>query len=275
VLADEVPDAWDRAPLRAVGQFPPPPAEAMGRFDEHPRLGWRLWSASAGTFLVSARGDRITCVPNAQAPVATWHRFLLSQVIPLAAVLQGLELLHASAVTLAGGVFAFAARSGVGKTSLALRLFLRGAGWMADDVVALDVSGPDICSHPGPGITCIRRGEAGSLRPDEWARLGPRVASSAEEVLQLIPRAAGPLPLRSVYFLERIGDTELRREPLDDPEVLLGSFFWPALPTPERLASALLTAGRLSAAVPLFRLGVPKRLDAAGLAEALEEQIWA
>jgi ABC-type multidrug transport system ATPase subunit len=52
---------------------------------------------------------------------------VLAQVLPLAAVLRGIDVLHASAVALAAGPIAFLGGSGAGKTTLASRIVARGA----------------------------------------------------------------------------------------------------------------------------------------------------
>jgi hypothetical protein len=77
-----------------------------------------------------------------------------------------------------------------------------------------------------------------------------------------------------VFFLEQYDGEELVLEPLSDPQLLLGSLFWSALPTPHRLVSALDTTARLSGVTTLLRARVPRVLGAAGLAEALERHVW-
>ena len=65
-------------------------------------------------------------MPDGTGP-GEWQRFLIAQVLPFAAALHGLEVLHASAVTVAGRALALLGPSGAGKTSLALALCRTGA----------------------------------------------------------------------------------------------------------------------------------------------------
>ena len=82
---------------------------------------------------------------------------MLAQVLPLAAVLRGTHVLHASAVALAGRAVAFMGRSGVGKTTLAGRIVAHGARLMTDDVLAVD----DFQARSGP--TAAARWRASTL----------------------------------------------------------------------------------------------------------------
>jgi hypothetical protein len=271
-VAAAVPNGWDDAGVRRVAQLPAPPAEPVACVEEHPDLGWRLWAVDQGMFVVSPEGAQVVCVPGMVPPDAR-HRFLLAQVLPFVAVLQGLELLHASAIAVDGRAFGIAGASGAGKTSVALRLFLGGAAWMADDVVALEAADHGTLAHPGPAQVCIRANEARGLRSAERARLGRQIASYPDKVLHVVRRHPGPLPLEAVFFLERGDGDEFVLEPITDPHALLGSLFWSAIPTSPRLLSALDTTARLSQATTLLRARVPPALGAAGLAQALARYI--
>jgi hypothetical protein len=70
--------------------------------------------------------------------------------LPLALQALGTEVLHASAVLTPGGVVAFCAVSGVGKSTIAFALSRRGYTHWADDSVAMDASGPRIRAIPIP-----------------------------------------------------------------------------------------------------------------------------
>ena len=266
--AGAVPVEWDDGRASRRGQLPAPPAEPLAIADEHPELGWRLSAGEPGSFLVPADGTHVVCVPGEAAP-EDWQRFLIAHALPLAAVLQGLELLHASAVALDGGAVAFVGPSGVGKSSVAVQLLLRGASWVTDDVVALETTDAGVVAHPGSALI--------ALRPDEAERvsteLGAPIGANPREVLYAVEPCAGPLDLRAVFFLERSDGGQVAFEPLDGPRLVLGSVFSRLVATPDRLERALDVAARLSAAVPMSRLRVPPGLDAPQLAEVVERAV--
>ena len=71
-----------------------------------------------------------------------WQRLMFAQALPLAATLQGLALLHASAAEIDGRAFGFIASSGAGKSSLVVHLVATGdTRLLTDDVLALESSG--------------------------------------------------------------------------------------------------------------------------------------
>ena len=73
---------------------------------------------------MSLDGREAACEADA-VTVERTERFLFAQVLPLAAVLQGLDVMHASAVAWDGGVVAF-----VGRREPARRRWRPGS-WLA------------------------------------------------------------------------------------------------------------------------------------------------
>ena len=69
--------------------------------DGHLEHGYRVHADGFGSFLISRDGRRVLLAPE---PVEAWRwqRLLTAQVLPIASLLQGLELFHASAVELDG-----------------------------------------------------------------------------------------------------------------------------------------------------------------------------
>jgi ABC-2 type transport system ATP-binding protein len=106
------------------------------RFGQHP-------------FHLSEDLGLLTCSAPSQMD-AEWEHALLDWVIYSAAVLAGMQCIHASAIESRGAVFAFAAPSGGGKTTLAAELVRRGATFFCDDVLALAHDGDNVVAHPGP-----------------------------------------------------------------------------------------------------------------------------
>jgi hypothetical protein len=246
--------AWERPAERLFqpeyeGRFP----VTIDRSDTH----YRLWYEGFGRYLVSADGTEVACERNGVTPERQ-ERLLLAQALPLAAALQGFELLHASAVAVGGGAAGFTGPSGAGKTTMASRLVQRGARLVSDDVVALERRPGELLAHPGPPMIVVRF---------EDDRPGPDVART-DKAHVAMGTVEEPLPLRRLYYLER-GRT-LQIEPLEEDGVrrVLSGMFAPYLATPGRLERHLETAHLMSRHVDLFRLQMPHTDD---LGAALDE----
>ena len=130
--------------------------------EEHPKLGYRIWGPRYGACLLDSAGDRLLGSPGSGG-ISAWQRLLIAQALPFAAVLHGLEVLHASAVARNGEAVAFLGRSGSGKTSLALSLCRRGAEFLTDDVLALERVDGELIGHPGAPVAAIETAEADRL----------------------------------------------------------------------------------------------------------------
>lgn len=235
--------------------------------DIHPEAGFRLFARDVGVAVVAPRGERV--VSASAGPVGrVWRRFLVGRMLPLAAVLQGLEIFHASAVVLGDRVFGFVGPSGVGKTSLAARLVLGGAEFYTDDVLALDAGGDRVRAHPGAASMAVRAAEYEHLSEDDRRRLGTLADRDGKSFLILEPRS-DPLPVGGLYYLHRSsGDSgvSIERQVSPPSPMLLGSSFLPSVATPERLAVQLAVCARLAGEVPINRVTIPPTVDAAELA---------
>ena len=93
--------------------------------EEHPVLGYRLTTADFGSYLLSRDGTLVRCAPPDEEQWR-WQRFFIGQVLPLASLLRGFEVFHASAVHVNGRVIAFVAASGAGKSSVGTATRPRG-----------------------------------------------------------------------------------------------------------------------------------------------------
>ncbi len=204
-----------------------------------------------GTYRVDPDGRGATCgLPDSDID---WQRMLAGQVLPLAALLQGIEVLHASAVAIEGTALAITGPSGAGKSTLLHALLARGAGFLADDVAALEIVGDEVRVHPGTAVVNLRE-STGERRVDV--------------------HAAAAAPLRRLLFLEpvaagaRIAVTKLAPE---DPRPLLAASFNRSLLGPQRFALQLDVCSRVAATAQLVRITVPRGappgavLDAASL----------
>ena len=230
---------------------------------------FHLYARHFGRALISPSGDHVLCAPPAVA-AWRWQRFLVGRVLPWAALLRGREVLHASAVRIGDAAVAVVAETGFGKTSLAARLVLRGAGFITDDVLALSYRADEILAHPGAAILALRPAERAALEPAERRRLG-RVLGRSGKTYVAVEREHSPVPLRGLYFLEpQRGARRAAFQPGIDPRRLLGSTFIASVDSGRRLVGLLDLCARLEATVPIWRVPVDYERGAAPLAEAIE-----
>lgn len=236
--------------------------------------GFRLWAEGFGSAWVRGDGGEARCTP-VDAPAWHWQRFLTGQVLPFAAVLQGLEVFHASAVVHGGGAVAVVAASGGGKTSLALELVLRGLPLLNDDVLVVEPGAP-IVAHPGPGLANVRRDGSGLAERLEEAGLARPLGETADEARMAIRRQAEPVPLAGLVYLERTArgaGATIERLAAVDPRLLLASTFNLALRDPGRLARQLDVCGAIAESCAIYRVSCPPSVDARALATLLHEEV--
>jgi hypothetical protein len=242
---------------------------AARTIDRHPRAGYRLYARHFGLAHISAEGARIVCAPPDVAPWR-WQRFLVGRVLPWASLLRGHEVFHASAVRLGDGAVAVIGPSGAGKTSIAVQLVLRGAGFITDDVLALERTGADVLAHPGASIASVRPAERDAIPRTSWRALGT-VLGHHEKTYVELPREAEPWPLRAIYYLvprEGCAAGEIAPTP-PDPRQLLGSTFVLSVQTPQRLRNQLEVCADLAHTARTYTATVDPRAGAATLAEAI------
>ena len=239
--------------------------------DEHPVLGYRLHAPEHGRYILSRDGGHVRCAPNRGA-AWRWQVFLIGQPLPAAAVLQGLEILHASAVILAGRAVALTGRPTAGKSSLAINLLRRGVPFLTDDIVALEPAGRHVLAHPGPGLASVRHAEAELIGPQELGLLGPVVGRDEHAVRLRVVPAPAPLPLGIVYAIDRDGKAaETAFEPTADARLLLGNPFSSYIRSRERLTRQLDIYADVTRTTAMFTIRVPPTVDAATLAGLVHE----
>jgi hypothetical protein len=220
-------------------------AEAPGATVEAMPGGFLARADGVGSAWIAEGGGEVVWGPES----AHAQRFLGGQVLPFAAVLQGLEVFHASAVVVGGRALGIVAGSGVGKTTAALELVRRGLPFLDDDVLALD---GDLMAHPGPALANVGEERVAVARHDQPVRLG------------------------TLCFLERgAGSLEVERLHPVDPKLLLAATFNLALRTPERLARQLEICGRIAESALVLRARCPTGVGAAELAERLHDAVRA
>jgi len=263
-------DGWD-----VLSELRRPDGEPELSVHAHPRRGFLLRAPGIGDYLVAADGGEIAYLPAAK-PLSSWRRLLTAEALPLAAVLQGLEVLRASAVTLPCGVIAITGGSAVGKTSVAVRLVLRGATFHADDAVAVEPRSGDVLAHPGAAAVNVRHSEARRLGRERLTQLGRVVERDRWSVRVAVDGERAPRSLRALYILERGADVpRVICRPIcpADPRLLLAAMLNRCVRTPRRLARHIDVAARLARDVRLVRVLVPRSATAGAVADVIESDV--
>jgi HPr Serine kinase C-terminal domain len=243
------------------------------QIEADPREGFRIWGPEYGTCILSADGQRLRGAYGSGGPDA-WQRLLIAQALPFAAVLQGLEVLHASAVVVQRQAVALTGHSGSGKTSLALELCRRGAGLLADDVVALERLGDRLVVHPGTPVAGVDLAEADRLLRAGGGEGSDVLAVNARERIARVWLSPDPAPLQKLLFIDRRpgGPASPSFEAAADARALLASTFNLLLTGPQRL-ERLLDACALIAGSEVERIVCGTEVGVEELGAAVEQRI--
>jgi hypothetical protein len=235
--------------------------------------GYLIEGPAYGRHILAADGRRVVSMPGGR-PAEVWQRLLIAQVLPFAALIRGLEVLHASAVVSERGALVFSGPSRAGKTTLALELCRRGASFLTDDVLALQSAEGRLLGHPGAPLAGMAHAEARRLESIGASIGAPVLAINARERLLRVRAAPAPAEVAALFFLERQGGEPgtTRFEPVNDPRLLLSSTFNTVLRTPVRLRSLLeLCAQVATLRVERIRIGAGTHVEQ--VAEAIERRI--
>lgn len=177
---------------------------------------------------------------------------------------RGLTLLHASAVAIDGGAYAFAADSGVGKSTLAAALYARGHELITDDLCAIEngavMPAMSLLKVAERSLTALPR--PGMLIDIETEGEG-RLRFGVERL------ATAPMPLRTVYLIEDAGEIAARS--LYGSDVVLALVrhsYWQDLVASGVRAMLLRQAGALAKSIEVCRLRRPR--DLSRIAEVAE-----
>ena len=265
---EQIDAAWDEPAERI---FEPADPDGKTRFtidrsDHH----FRFMLEGFGRCLVTVDGTEVDCE---RGLVSHDHqeRFVFAQALPLAAILHGYEVLHASAVCGDHGVAAFAGASRAGKTTLVSRLVLRGANFVTDDVLALEPAHGAPRVHPGPPFMAVPN-EDRLLIDSGKGRLGSVVGSTDKVHASPSVRGWG-LRLQAVYYLEPGPSVQITALDGAGAQRILASVFAPYLMTPDRLYRHLDLAQQVSSEVSQFRLQVPRTGRFDDIVETLEAHL--
>ena len=266
VRARELDSVWDSSSAHRTVDMRFPDGKLFMAVERDERLGYMVRAPRFGRHVVAADGRTITsAVPRIAA--WRWERLFLAQVLPLAAVLQGLEVFHASAVVLGDRAIAFVGSSGVGKTSTAAHLVARGAEFLTDDVLALEALRDGVLAYPGAPRLAIDGGELRRIPVDARPRLGALLGTFEKRQFAPTP-VEGPRRLSLVYFLQRTATApKARIVETDEPRRLLGAPFIPHLRSPARLLRHLDVCAELARTGRTFVVDVPPGCHADDVAE--------
>jgi hypothetical protein len=235
--------------------------------------GYLISAPDVGRILVAPDGTELLCDP--EPGIAEWTTLIGAQALPLAATLQGLEVLHASGVVLAGRAALFTGPPGAGKSSLAAALLQLGAALLSDDTVALEARDGALIAHPGAALLHLRDAEHARLSDAEREALGPGATFPGKQ--RYSPSVSvSSVAFGELYLLERSSDgPPIERIEAVDPFALLASTFNLSVRTPDRLARHLDLASTLAATKRIYRLRVLPGVDATQLAHTLHEHLVA
>jgi len=250
-----------------------PDGSVIFRIEAHPQAGYLVSGPEYGAHLLSVDGRQLRCVPDSRSEAA-WQRLLIAQVLPFAALLRGLEVFHASAVVMHAKAVAFLGPSRAGKTSLALELCRRGAGFLTDDVLALEFGPDGVLAHPGTPLAGVDNTHAGEEHEPDVGSTEEIVAVNARERILRIRGASNPAPLQTLFFLDRRAEGPGRPyfEPATDTQTLLAATFNFVLASPERLCG-LLEVCALAARGRVERVVTGPATSIAQLGDAIERRL--
>jgi hypothetical protein len=234
---------------------------------------FRVWAPRHGLYIVAPDGSSIAGAPPA-GPSWRWERLVLAQALPLAAALQGLELLHASAIAFDGRAYAITGPSGTGKTSTALHALRRGAKLITDDVLAIELRDGTPTVFPGSTVARVDAAQMRAIAPEERRGLGTVLARGEKHHLA-VAGARGPLALGGAYHLVRpapnISEISISTDDPPDPLSLLGNAFLTYLQNPGRLRRQFEVCAAIIEKVPVRRVEVPAGAAADEVAQAVLE----
>jgi hypothetical protein len=213
-------------------------------------------------FVVSADGARIDVYADPAQNTEPVYTYLISQVISVALLQQGIESLHASAVAIDGRAIILVGDSGYGKSTLTAARLLRGAQLVTDDLLVLKEQ--DGAMYATPGAFRLK------LAPETAAQLGltwpgvPMADGSGKNVY--VPDAAqcatADLPVGEILLLAPMAP-RASREPVslaESTRALLAATFNPLHTEPLRLARLLRNAEKTARGTRIHRLLVPRDL---------------
>jgi hypothetical protein len=248
----------------SIKSTPPEVASTKRSFDIGAEQAWLRWD-QIGTFLVQ-KGKEIIIDPLPGVEERLIRLPLLGIVMSVLLCQRGNLLLHASAMSLNGTAVAFLGHKGSGKSTIAAALYAQGHQLVADDVVAVDLTGakgpmvfpalPQFKLWPEAAVACL--GDA----PEALPRVHPQVEKRLRPVTgRFVP---GPVALGHLYVLERGSALEIERLRPQEAMIKLISYSYMALFGQQGLqmkgAQHFFQCTDLANNIPAYRLKRPSSL---------------
>jgi hypothetical protein len=238
-----------------------PPREADGQAVWTTRSDFYMRLNGSGTLQVSHGRSIVVDADNADdRTAALW---VLGPAMGVLLQQRGVLVLHASAVTMDGGVVAFLGHSGWGKSTMAAAMVKQGASAFCDDLVAVTMQRSIPTAYPGYPILKLGL-DSGEMLGFENSDLSP--VSHDDDRRQIAVAGSDPtvaLPLARVYVLAEGDQPEVESLKPQDAivELIRHSYASPFIAASGLSTNHLKSCAELVGRLPIRRIRRPRRLD--------------
>ncbi len=246
--------------------FPKPPSKVGWAYlkkiaDGSDYLRWR----GQFEFLVSPDGHQVSARTINGSTHESFQAYFLTQALSFALVKQGIEPLHATAVVIHGGVVAFAADCGLGKSTLAAAFLAAGYPLLTDDLLVTQRRAREIIAFPGsPRIKLFRQIAHRILGKQFHGIPMNRLTSKLIIPLNTTSYQNYPAPLRTIYILQPPSKSRVSIRSLSPRRALMALIANTSNPVsidPARLSRQLRIFTKIVERVPVKSLSYPRNLS--------------
>ena len=172
---------------------------------------FRIYNEEVGFFDIE-RGSSVDIYPFEGVDDPILEMWLLGCVMAVLLHQRGFVILHACALQVNGQNVALIGESGMGKSTMTAAMLAQGYEFIVDDLVAIDVSGPQPMILPGFPMLKLTEEIATRFGFDLDSSLG-RHPYKGKLFFHAQPVSDDPLPLHHLLFLDRMDEPgmEFRR----------------------------------------------------------------